>query len=327
MFFQNSKTRTNQPSKKPDSSDVFESSEKKLEIVFSDKSPSLRALPENFWRKVSNSCGASVVSSTTYPSVTAYLLSESSLLVWDHRMVMITCGKTRPAEALLKVLKAVPKKYIDFLFFQRKNEFFPENQKSRFLKDLQVIRRKIQGTAWRFGPIHQHHCFLFYMETDSRPAPEDRTLEVLMYDSKSVKDTSRNTTDYLKACLRRAFAGFEIQDHHFAPTGYSLNAVRGEEYYTIHITPQAPVFYISFEAGFHNQPFQEVTDKLMEIFKPQNFDLIFFHTTGQVRETYHNLDFSKTFWSHKILTCGYEVSYMNFQKTRQTPSPPLPVIY
>ena len=329
MFFRNSKTGegTDRPPEKPDTDSVFESSEKKLEIVFSDKAPSLRSLPESFWRKVSGSCGASVVSSTAYPSATAFLLSESSLLVWDHRIVMITCGKTTPAVALLKVLKAVPKKYIDFLFFQRKNEFFPENQKSRFSKDLQLIQRKIQGGAWRFGPIHQHHCFLFCMETDSRPQPADRTLEALMYDSKSVQDTSRNTMNRLKARLQRVFAGFEIQDHHFAPTGYSLNAVRGEEYYTIHITPQAPVFYISFEAGFHNRPFQEVTDKLMEIFKPQNFDLIFFHTTGQVRETYRNPDFCKTFWSHKVLNCGYEVSYMNFQQIRRAPSPPQAVTF
>ena len=321
MFFQKTKIKYS------DRERLFESSEKKLEIIFSDQSPSLRTRPEHFWEEVIEACGAAVISSKTYSSITAYLLSESSLLIWDHRIIMITCGKTVLPKALLKILKAFRKNQPHFLFFQRKNEFFPENQKSCFSKDLQLIKKKVKGKAWRFGPIHQHHCSLFYMETECRPDPRDQTLEILMYDSRTLKNTSKNTITSMKTKLQRVFPGFDIQDHYFTPTGYSLNAIREEEYYTIHITPQTPVFYISFEAGFHNRSFQEITDKLLHIFQPQSFDLIFFHTTEQNREIYNNSDFFKASWHHSVLTCGYEVSYMNFQKTRRNPSPPLPVSY
>ena len=325
MLFQRFKNGIKIPLRKGLSGRVFESSEKKLEIIFSDQSPSLRTLPESFWGKIIKACGASMISSNTYPSVTAYLLSESSLLIWDHRMVMITCGRTVLPNAFLQTLKTFSKDQINFLFFQRKNEFFPENQKSCFSKDLQLIQKKVQGTAWRFGSIHQHHCSLFYMETDSHPDPKDRTLEILMYDSQTIQDTSKDTMISMKKQLQRVFAGFEIQDHYFTPFGYSLNAIRELEYYTIHITPQAPVFYISFEAGLQSQSFPQVTDKLLRIFQPQSFDLIFFHTTKQEREIYDHADFFKTAWHHKVLNCGYEVSYMNFQKMQGNPSPPLPV--
>lgn len=323
MFFQRFKNGIKKPLRKEPTGRVFESSEKKLEIIFSDQSPSLRTLPENFWKKVIKACGASVIDFNAYPAVTAYLLSESSLLIWDHRIVMITCGRTVLPNAFLKILTTFSKNQINFLFFQRKNEFFPENQKSCFLKDLQLIRKKIKGTAWRFGPIHQHHCSLFYMETDCHPDPKDRTLEILMYDSQTIRNTSKDTIASMKKQLQRIFVGFEIQDHYFTPSGYSLNAIRELEYYTIHITPQDPVFYISFEAGLQNQLFQEITDKLLRIFQPQSFDLIFFHTTKQEREIYDNSDFFKAAWHHKVLTCGYEVSYMNFQKMKENPSSPL----
>ena len=304
---------------------MFESAEKKLEIVFSEKSPSLRSLPEKFWKKVVTTCGAEMISSNTYPLVTAHLLSESSLFLWDRRLVLITCGTTALPKGLLKILKTLDKNQIDFLFFQRKNEFFPENQKSSFSKDLQIIGKKIKGTALRFGSIHQHHCFLFHSETDSCPDPEDQTLEILMYDSRNINNTEERAMASLKKRLQQTFPGFEIQDHHFSPSGYSLNAVRGAEYYTIHITPQEPVFYISFEAGFQQRGFQEVTDKLLEIFRPGSFDLILFHSTARDRETYNNPEFLKTSYYHKVLTCGYEVSYMNFQKTQSAPSPPVSV--
>ena len=49
--------------------------------------------------------------------------------------------------------------------------------------------------------------------------------------------------------LSKVFPNFTIQDHIFKPQGYSLNAVRGNEYYTIHATPQKQGFYISFETN------------------------------------------------------------------------------
>ena len=230
----------------------FESSEKKIELVFSEKSPSLLELPEQFWRKMVRSCGATVILSAKLPKVHSYILSESSLFVWPRRLLLITCGQTRLSKALLKMLKHFRKEHLEVCFFQRKNEFFPQIQKSCFQKDLQKIKNQIEGRAYRFGSLREHHFFLFHSETDFKPDKRDRTLEVLIYGSEVLKDSSPSSIQPIKQLLERAFVGFEIQDYHFKPYGWSLNAVRGAEYYTVHLSPEESSFYISFETNMRS---------------------------------------------------------------------------
>ena len=88
---------------------MFEGSEKKIEIIFSRQSPKLRSLPEKFWDKVVRACGASIISRADFPQMTSFLLSESSLFLWDHRLVMITCGKTELPRSFFKILKGISK--------------------------------------------------------------------------------------------------------------------------------------------------------------------------------------------------------------------------
>ena len=76
---------------------MFEGSEKKIEIIFSKRAGKLRSLPEKFWNDVVRACGAGIISCVNFPQVTSFLLSESSLFLWDHRLVMITCGKDQAA--------------------------------------------------------------------------------------------------------------------------------------------------------------------------------------------------------------------------------------
>ena len=230
----------------------FESSEKKIELVFSEKSPSLLELPESFWRKMLRSCGATVVLSSKFPELHSYILSESSLFVWQRRLLLITCGQTRLSKTLLKILQHFRKEHLEVCFFQRKNEFFPQIQKSCFQKDLQKIKNQIEGRAYRFGSLMEHHFFLFHSETDFRPDKRDRTLEVLVYGSEVLKDSSPSSIQPIKKLLERTFVGFEMQDYHFKPYGWSLNAVRGAEYYTVHLSPEESSFYISFETNMRS---------------------------------------------------------------------------
>ena len=290
---------------------MFEGSEKKLEVIFSQKTPSLRALPEKFWEKVVKACGAEIISLTRFSKVDSYILSESSLFVWDHRLIMITCGKTILPKSLLKILKKVSKNQIEILFFQRKNEFFPKIQKSTFLKDLEVIHKKMKGISYQFAKLHQHHFFLFHTDSDFQCDSKDQTLEILMYDSGFIKDTSEKTISKLKDKLNLCFPGFEIQDHVFQPDGYSLNAVREEFYYTIHITPQKYFFYISFETNMRND-FHKTISSILNIFKSNHFDLILFYTLGYSEKEYKHEFLQRNSFAHQVLDCGYKVDYMSF---------------
>ena len=78
----------------------FEGSEKKFEVVVSANSPDLRSLGEQRWREIVTASGAHVLSRMRGAHCDAYLLSESSLFVFAHKVVMITCGRTRLVDAV-----------------------------------------------------------------------------------------------------------------------------------------------------------------------------------------------------------------------------------
>ena len=302
---------------------MFEGSEKKIELIFSSDSLSLFEWPLKFWGKIVRSCGAEIISCSKFPKIHSYILSESSLFVWKHRLVFITCGKTRLSQSLIKILKNFPKDSIEVCFFQRKNEFFPQIQKSCFYKDLSKIRNKIAGKAYRFGPLHDHHFFLFHSEADFIPDERDQTLEILIYDSEIFKDGSPQTVLHLKSELAKAFFGFEIQEHFFTPLGYSLNAVRDELYYTLHITPEKSFFYISFETNIKEKSVQILTDKILNIFRPVRFDFILFEPRGRQKNSFQSPSYFSSSSFYEVLDCGYNVAYENFYKMNLTTQSPL----
>lgn len=298
---------------------MFEGSEKKIEIIFSKNSPKLRSLSEKFWQGVVRACGANIISRLDFSDITSFLLSESSLFLWDHRLVMITCGKTELPLSFFKMLKGISRDYIELLFFQRKNEFFPQSQKSAFSQDIKQIQKKIKGKSYQFGFLHDHHFFLFHTESSYIPEPKDQTLEVLMYDSRNLQNFSSKKIEGLKKKLFYIFPGFEIQDHFFKPSGYSANAIRGSEYYTIHITPDRPFFYISFETNMRDSSVEEITGKVYNLFRPETFDLISFTPMGYKETSLVDMDlYCGTFFC-RVLECGWQVVYKCFSDNKITP--------
>lgn len=293
---------------------MFEGSEKKIEIIFSPKSLSLFEKPQKFWKNIVRSCGADIISSAQFPKIHSHILSESSLFIWSHRLVLITCGKTALSKSLIKILNSFPEESIELCFFQRKNEFFPKEQKSCFQKDIQKITKKISGKAYRFGPLHDRHFFLFHNSSDFIPEKEDQTLEVLIYDSKYYKDSSQKTMLHLKKELEKAFFGFEMQEHFFKPLGYSLNAVREDLYYTVHISPEESAFYISFETNIKEKSIPYLTEKVLNIFQPGKFDFILFKPCEQKKEDFTSKDYFPSSAFYETLDCGYDIIYKNFYK-------------
>lgn len=305
---------------------MFEGSEKKIEIIFSEQSPKLRSLPEKFWEGVVKACGANIVSRVEFSDITSFLLSESSLFLWDHRLVMITCGNTELPRSFFKILKGVSKDYIELLFFQRKNEFFPQSQKSAFSQDIKQIQKKVKGQSYQFGFLHDHHFFLFHTDKVYTPKPEDHTLEILMYDSRSFQAFSPQTIKRLKKELLCVFPGFEIQDHFFNPPGYSVNAVRGSEYYAIHVTPDRPFFYISFETNMRNPSLKETIDRVCHLFRPETFDLISFTPTGFKEPPSIDVNLYCGTFFYRILKCGWQVIYKRFSENKKTPKEALQIL-
>ena len=113
--------------------------------------------------------------------------------------------------------------------------------------------------------------------------------------------------------LDQSFPGFVVQDHVFKPRGYSLNALRGDEYWTLHATPQEQGFYVSFESNMRLDPLETVK-KILILFQPRSFDMITFTPSAAVFQP--EPDFShymKTAFYKTKLECGFDVHFLNFR--------------
>jgi S-adenosylmethionine decarboxylase len=295
----------------------FEGSEKKLELVIKTTS-SLRDLGQNFWSTIVNASEAKILSSIKNESVHAYLLSESSLFVWDDRLVMITCGETKLIQSVHKLLETFSKEQIQSLIFQRKNEYCSHLQKTNFFSDISSLKGIFKGEAYRFGHLDSHHNFLYHANKTYGPPADDHTQELLMYhlgsDAKEVfckKNQDKNTIrKFLK--LDHYFKNWIIDDFIFDPFGYSINALKGNDYFTIHVTPQEEASYASFETNLKLwETKNNFGHHLLQSFSPHSFDMIAFNDSLPERPFKNTIPVKSV---KKNLDCGYNVHFKQFIK-------------
>lgn len=299
-------------------SNVFEGSEKKLEIVLSKSAPSLRKWPLDDWKRVIAAAHAQILSSISSEKCDAYLLSESSLFVWDNRFTMITCGTTTLIDAALLALEKIPDEQIECVVYERKNEYFPQHQKSDFQDDVRRLNQKCSGKAFRLGTVDEHHLFMFHSDRLYTPHKDDRTFEVLMYDlqgtAKEVFNTEGLTREKIRELTKvdKILPGFLVDDFAFSPIGYSLNALNGRYYFTIHVTPQDESPYVSFETNMVDEgQVREVLASVIDVFKPRSFDTVFFDS--QDRQEFIDLPgYQRRLDVRQSFECGYSLQYGQF---------------
>ncbi|MCB0415513.1 MAG: hypothetical protein KDD50_14345 [Bdellovibrionales bacterium] len=299
----------------------FEGSEKKVEVVV-NSSQSLLNREESFWHKLVNSCGAQIISSIKSNCCKAFLLSESSLFVWKDRIVLITCGVTTLAHAVEFFIKNLDGS-IENIIFERKNEVFPRQQMTTFNEDVDLITRFTPGQSFLFGNLEDHHLLLFHKNSPYVPLDEDVTLEVLMYGikgrAKKVFEDENLTANQIREFtgVGQIFDGFLIDDYKFEPKGYSLNALKGQFYFTIHVTPQEIGSYVSFETNYKIEgSYSKVVERVIGIFEPSSFDVVVFKTKEP--EFVDVKDFGAVCAQHQTLECGYEVFYSQFVQGVET---------
>jgi S-adenosylmethionine decarboxylase len=291
----------------------FEGSEKKFEAVFSGVD--LRSLGVDFYCELVAKSKAEILSSISNDSCDAYLLSESSLFVWSDRVLMITCGTTTLIHACLHMIEKVGKDNLESLIFQRKNEYYSHLQHTTFEDDLKILRETVDGTFLLFGHEHEHHNCLFHYNKPFTPDEEDKTFELLMYDICENKSDFLTTKGHSKEDMREFFKfdtilpGFEIDDFVFDPFGYSMNALKGDKYCTIHVTPQKHCSYVSFETNISME--SNFMETILDTLKPDSFDIVTFEQQieGMTSETYDN----RMLFSEKI-DCGYQVEFGHFYR-------------
>ncbi|KAK3941026.1 S-adenosylmethionine decarboxylase [Diplogelasinospora grovesii] len=220
-----------------DSTNAFEGPEKLLEVWFaptakslppSAKENGLKVVPAATWEEMLDLVNCKVLSIVKSEHVDAYLLSESSMFVFPHKLILKTCGTTTLLLGLHRLLRiaavdagfpfhnarslddihaaATPHR----VFYSRKNFLFPDKQRGphrSWKQEVKYLDDTFEnGSAYMVGKMNGDHCMLTPPRTpDSETAPT-RTLKiptgiVSPYCSTAIEDNADETLEILMTDL------------------------------------------------------------------------------------------------------------------------------
>jgi S-adenosylmethionine decarboxylase len=307
----------------------FEGTEKKIELLCDPSLPSLRQAGEEFWERVAVAADARILSRISSAVCDAYLLSESSLFVYDHKVVMITCGRTRLTGGVLEILGRVPPDKVQFFTYERKNEVFPHHQRTSFFEDVELLDRHLPGRAFKFGDEDDHHLYLFHLGRPYHADGEDVTVELLMYGLEDGArrrfrsgsgNTARSIREFLD--LPALLPGFRLDDHLFEPEGYSVNGLCEDRYWTLHVTPSEISSYASFETNHSLGPeVQAAFRRLIDLLRPRAFDVVAFDQEEELH--FATEPYQLKTRVEQDLEFGYNVRFLNFFRPQERVGRPL----
>ncbi|MBI5623448.1 MAG: adenosylmethionine decarboxylase [Elusimicrobia bacterium] len=309
---------------------LFEGPEKKVELALAPGQPSLRSRGRAYWESIVAESRAKILSEMKCERMDAYLLSESSLFVTDGWLTMITCGKTDLVAAILRLCSDLGVENFQYLVYERKNAMFQEYQPSNFFDDVKRLTNRMEGKSYRFGDGDDHHVFLFHLDRPSKPEPDDLTLEILMHgiDASAARvfmSGPQHRRRYIKeeSGVWSLLPGFEVDDYLFEPMGYSLNAVRGTRYYTLHVTPQKIGSYVSFETNQVGPDANRLMKRILGIFKPRSCDVLLFQPLGSRRDVRVPYPVKRSV--RQNLGAGYRVSFDHHFKPVRSATTAFPI--
>nr|CCC91134.1 putative S-adenosylmethionine decarboxylase proenzyme [Trypanosoma congolense IL3000] len=296
----------------PNQQSNFEGPEKRLEIV-------MRLLPEthasgllvhgdDVWDAVVGSVNGKIVSRESNEYIRSYVITESSLFVMKDRVIIITCGTTTLLNCVPRICKAVSdvRGEIEWASFMHKNYSFPWEQKGPHLtmvEEFKALKSHFpSGQPFIFGPIDSDHYFLYFYDDIIQPClSEDTQLSMTMYgldreQSKHWYSEKVFANGPETAAIRQATRLNEVVDDswvlhdlQFEPCGYSINAIQGEEYQTIHITPEEHCSFASYETNTRALNYSERISSVLNVFHPERFSVIvFIDPDSGVGKLYHS---------------------------------------
>jgi S-adenosylmethionine decarboxylase len=289
-----------------------------MEVVFlPGKGPAdgLRSLERSQIDHLCVKAKCSILSKMSNLHVDAYVLSESSLFVYRHKLIMKTCGTTtllRCLSTLLEFADAIGM-HLTWVGYSRKNLMFPSAQEwphssfdneIRYIHTHEHLQNRLKGNGHILGPITGDHWFVYVADHSLPLAPslvdpsadnslvlptppsassDNLTINLMMFDlPEEVLDTF-----WMKKCptgkemtmmsgINNLCPGASIDEKAFEPCGYSMNAILHDTYYTIHITPQQECSYASFETNTAVANYAPIVRNTLIVFRPKRFVLTMF---------------------------------------------------
>jgi len=274
----------------------FEGVEKKLFLQFTKPSQGkgLREYKAQEWQRVLDLAKCSILSCSTSNSVTAYVLSESSLFVFEDRIMIKTCGTTTLLNAIPKFLEFAQLKglAVEYVFYCRKNFLFPEKQPAEyrtFQNESKLLGKYFEnGVDFVFGPGNGENWNVFvadythpFTQAEELSVNYVQTLEIMMtgLDQEKMKQfcmnekfvSAKHTTT--SSGIADIIPGSSSDEFSFDPCGYSVNGLLDGVYYTIHVTPEPECSFVSFETNCPETCYKEIINKVVDVFRPTNFSV------------------------------------------------------
>lgn len=173
-----------------------------MEVWFSSSATSLpetvpaeglKAVQADVWKEMLDLVNCKVLSIIESENVDAYLLSESSMFVFPHKLVLKTCGTTTLLNGLPRMLeiamleagfpgieanlpKSIPAAATPYrVFYSRKNFLFPTKQVGphrSWRDEVRFLDRLfLGGSAYMIGKMNGEHWYLYITGPDTRLTP------------------------------------------------------------------------------------------------------------------------------------------------------------
>eukprot|EP01035_Chromulina_nebulosa_P036187 gene36187-48724_t len=153
----------------------FEGPEKTMEVVFrSDRGDSegLRALSRPKIDHLCMKAKCTILSQISNSHMDAYVLSESSLFVYRHRLIMKTCGTTTLLRCLGSLLEYADELNMELTWvgYSRKNLQNPSAQlwphsnfddEIRYIDTHKQLQNRLRGSGHILGPVTGDHWFVY----------------------------------------------------------------------------------------------------------------------------------------------------------------------
>lgn len=193
-----------------DSTYAFEGPEKLLEIWFwpsedhlpkGYSSEGLRCIPLAKWVEILDLVSCKILSMNSSKFMDAYLLSESSLFVFPHKMILKTCGTTTTLSCLEELFQIVNKEFFGKLhtlsshniykiFYSRRSFMFPDKQiqvHQDWKNEVSLLNKHFDnGKSYVVGDFTSSDHWYLYVggeldeEQLASETPHDQTFEILM---------------------------------------------------------------------------------------------------------------------------------------------------
>lgn len=226
----------------------FHAPEKSLELVFPQNAPTLLQEGRAFWQDWLNPVGVMILSEIQNPFCRAFLLSESSLFVFQQKLLLITCGHRLSEDAATKLsshdlLKNwAEKNWDEICLLEEKNLVLQE-------------KPEVRGPIFVGCPARRRTAFM-----DLNP-------------SALAHFTGNNWTLPGLTIFNRHF---NLTDKHIftTPAGFSANFLGDTQYACVHISPTAKPCYASLESNLDAHTHDILAAALCEDLRPEKVSKI-----------------------------------------------------